>query len=76
MVSSLPKRRKPATVVDACSGSPKRVGIVFFDREDNKIGVKELFAIALPLQTFIDKLDGKALFAWRDTFWWTFDIIH
>ena len=41
---------------------------LFFDREDNKIGVQELLAIALLLATFPDKIEGKAMFAWCDNF--------
>ena len=47
---------------------PERVWELFFDREDNRMGVPELLAIALLLQTFSDKFDGKALFAWCDNF--------
>ena len=47
---------------------PEKVWELFFDREDNEIGVPELLAIALLLHIFSDKLDGRALFAWCDNF--------
>ena len=47
---------------------PENIWRLFFDREDNKIGVQELLAIALLLETFPDKIEGRAMFAWCDNF--------